>query len=528
MTKFISKDRLQEYHNGIKTKLDTVNTDIRSAKKDYLLPVAWLHSKVSLNGKKASGYYLDEKEWPNIAIFDCAKMREVYPHDGNANIVITGRSSGVDASFRFVQRAIKSSYKKILLEGDASSGVKYTCTFQYEIAYDGSMLTPYFAIESKNEIDLDVWFVLENHMVPFFPVSHLFDSTMIGGNANNDGTFEIIENDGAVDISGGLIKGILPMLTGLLLDTKDLWLSQSDNTIPTSGCVNKALDNAKLACNQYTRGLVSSKVDKVTGKGLSTNDFTTAYKEKLDGIEAEANKIVVDDAMSKTSENAVMNKAVGIWAGNLEYLLGTYDILGVGTHDSNMVIATPDGSKGKSALRKLVAADLPDLSSKYQVLDINGYQNMPLIGGATVGYKPEVGFLKASINASINGKVSPNWYYATDGTLQDINIKIAPAQATITGILYQVNCVNRATEVYGTSVDTLAITAASADGTINGAVETLILSTSSSEPLITIGGVVWANGNEPTFQANKTYEISIKAVSQADNTFKFLATFAEY
>lgn len=35
---------------------------------------------------------------------------------------------------------------------------------------------------------------------------------------------------------------------------------------------------------------LGAKVDKVAGKGLSTNDYTTAEKSKLSGIEAEANK----------------------------------------------------------------------------------------------------------------------------------------------------------------------------------------------------------------------------------------------
>lgn len=38
--------------------------------------------------------------------------------------------------------------------------------------------------------------------------------------------------------------------------------------------------------------LLKNKVDKVSGKGLSTNDFTTAYKNKLDGIAANANNYV--------------------------------------------------------------------------------------------------------------------------------------------------------------------------------------------------------------------------------------------
>lgn len=56
--------------------------------------------------------------------------------------------------------------------------------------------------------------------------------------------------------------------------------------------------------------LNDSKVDKVDGKGLSTNDFTTAEKNKLGDIEAEANKTVVDTELSLTSENPVQNKVI--------------------------------------------------------------------------------------------------------------------------------------------------------------------------------------------------------------------------
>lgn len=53
-----------------------------------------------------------------------------------------------------------------------------------------------------------------------------------------------------------------------------------------------------------------SKVDKEEGKGLSTNDFTTAEKNKLESIEDNANYTVVDTALSTTSENPVQNKVV--------------------------------------------------------------------------------------------------------------------------------------------------------------------------------------------------------------------------
>ena len=54
----------------------------------------------------------------------------------------------------------------------------------------------------------------------------------------------------------------------------------------------------------------ANKVDKVAGKGLSTNDYTTTEKNKLAGIAEGANKTVVDSTLSSTSTNPVQNKAI--------------------------------------------------------------------------------------------------------------------------------------------------------------------------------------------------------------------------
>lgn len=45
--------------------------------------------------------------------------------------------------------------------------------------------------------------------------------------------------------------------------------------------------------------LESGKVDKVEGKELSSNDFTDAYKTKLDGIAAQTNKYVLPTATAE-------------------------------------------------------------------------------------------------------------------------------------------------------------------------------------------------------------------------------------
>jgi hypothetical protein len=55
---------------------------------------------------------------------------------------------------------------------------------------------------------------------------------------------------------------------------------------------------------------LDNKVEKVSGKGLSTNDYTTTEKNKLAGISTGANKTVVDATLSSTSTNPVQNKVI--------------------------------------------------------------------------------------------------------------------------------------------------------------------------------------------------------------------------
>ena len=62
--------------------------------------------------------------------------------------------------------------------------------------------------------------------------------------------------------------------------------------------------------NKFAAKIDTLFVRKVDGKDLSTNDFTTEYKTKLEGIEAGANKTVVDEALSETSTNPVQNKVL--------------------------------------------------------------------------------------------------------------------------------------------------------------------------------------------------------------------------
>ena len=57
---------------------------------------------------------------------------------------------------------------------------------------------------------------------------------------------------------------------------------------------------------------IAKKVDKETGKGLSSNDFTDLLKTKLDGVTEGANKTVTDDELSSTSTNPIENRIVTV------------------------------------------------------------------------------------------------------------------------------------------------------------------------------------------------------------------------
>lgn len=70
-----------------------------------------------------------------------------------------------------------------------------------------------------------------------------------------------------------------------LADVNDVTTMSSATTV--SAGIDAAASiggEAKILANQANTAL-SNKVDKVTGKGLSTNDFTGAYKDKIDGMQ---------------------------------------------------------------------------------------------------------------------------------------------------------------------------------------------------------------------------------------------------
>lgn len=77
-----------------------------------------------------------------------------------------------------------------------------------------------------------------------------------------------------------------------------------------NGNVNNIFPETKAENVEGLQTALNAKVDKETGKGLSANDYTTAEKNKLADIEPQANKTIVDNALSASSTNPVQNAVV--------------------------------------------------------------------------------------------------------------------------------------------------------------------------------------------------------------------------
>lgn len=142
----------------------------------------------------------------------------------------------------------------------------------------------------------------------------------------------------------------------------------------------------------YTKTESDNKyVTKETGKGLSTEDYTTADKNKLAGIEAEANKTVVDSAMSDSSTNPLQNKVI------------TVELAGAKTATGNPITVTDAAPVNAVNL----SMDLEPIQ------DLHGYDH-PWVGGAGKNKLPMTVDILKSLNTA--GTWNGNTYsrYNTD------------------------------------------------------------------------------------------------------------------
>lgn len=144
-------------------------------------------------------------------------------------------------------------------------------------------------------------------------------------------------------------------------------------SLPTAS--DTTLGGVKIGENvQITKGVISvdlsGKVDKVEGKGLSTNDFTTAEKTKLAGVAEGANKYVLPVASASVLGGVKAGKNITIAAD------------GTLSADQQKIDLSP---YAKTADIEETYAKKSDLTTVYKYRgSVDTYADLP-VNGQTVG-----------------------------------------------------------------------------------------------------------------------------------------------
>lgn len=155
--------------------------------------------------------------------------------------------------------------------------------------------------------------------------------------------------------------------------------------------------------------MLTSKVDKVEGKSLSTNDYTNEEKSKLAGIAEGATKTVIDTTLNKESNNAISNKAVATKLEDITSQGGEPNT--IETVKVNGVALTPDSAKAVDVIVPTKTSDLTNDSefltgvpSEYVTdteLSEKGYQTQAQVETLVTGK----GYQTATqVNSIIDGK----------------------------------------------------------------------------------------------------------------------------
>lgn len=171
-------------------------------------------------------------------------------------------------------------------------------------------------------------------------------------------------------------------------------------------------DNADVV--SALNSAIGNKVDKVTGKGLSTNDFTTDLLNKLNGLSEDAEKNVqVDWNVSDVNSDAYIKNKPSIFSGNYNDLAGKPSIPSFIKTTATITASGWTGTEAPFAYGITVSgvtstSDIEiGLVSSSTVEQVDAFAKALIIGGSqstnyfqllSFGEKPEVNI---SINISV-------------------------------------------------------------------------------------------------------------------------------
>ena len=194
---------------------------------------------------------------------------------------------------------------------------------------------------------------------------------------------------------------------------------------------------------------ISGKVDKVTGKGLSTNDFTDTLKDKLDGIASGAEVNVQSDwsQTTTTADDYIKNKpslATVATSGSYADLSGkptipskTSDLTndsGFTTNTGTITSVKMNGSTVSSSGEADLGTVITDISGKQDTLvsgtNIKTINSTSLLGSGDIAVQSEIASTTVTISVA-NWNATTSCSKSVTGVTASNNVIVSPAPASI-------------------------------------------------------------------------------------------------
>lgn len=168
--------------------------------------------------------------------------------------------------------------------------------------------------------------------IPTVDVTKSYVDTQLATKANASNVYTKAEVDSKVS-SVYRVKGSVASYANL--PTVDVTISDVYNvsdtganyvatsTTPTWDKLSETVDLSGYATTAAMNSALGNKVDKVSGKSLSTNDYTTAEKNKLAGIAASANNYSLPAATSSVLGGVKTSTGITNSSGTISVTYGT-------------------------------------------------------------------------------------------------------------------------------------------------------------------------------------------------------------
>lgn len=248
----------------------------------------------------------------------------------SAIFAITSPTNGQTLRYNSVSGKFENSNVAFSAELDDLDDVTITTAQNKQVLQYNSTtqkwenVTLSFAADLADLGDVTIASLQNGQVLAYNSTDSKWENISLGSAASKDSTNAVTENDTDLVESGAVFTAIDDAVKALDVSDTAVAGSYVTEVSETDGKISVTREAADGTPTENSNKLLKSggafsaladKVDKVAGKGLSTNDFTDVLKDKLDGIEEGAQENVIEGIqLNGTALAPDANKAVNIEA----------------------------------------------------------------------------------------------------------------------------------------------------------------------------------------------------------------------